>query len=56
MTARDNNKFDRIITMTCDEKCNLIGALNHLFEKDGYYTLPEEDRINISELWNMLNY
>lgn len=56
MKARDNKKFDRIITVSNEEKCNLLGALNHLFEKDQYWELPQEDRQAISEIYNMLNF
>lgn len=39
MKARDNKKFDRIITVSNEEKCELLGALNNLFNIDEYYTL-----------------
>lgn len=56
MKARDNKKFDRIITVSCEEKCNLLAALNHLFEKDNYWTLSEDDRREIGGLYDMLNF
>lgn len=56
MEARNNKKFDRIITVSNEEKCKLLGALNNLFMLDEYYSLSEDDRRKISELYNMLNF
>lgn len=58
MKARDNKKFDRIITVSNEEKCVLLGALNRLFESDQYWAvqMPQEERQGISEIYNMLNF
>lgn len=56
MEARSNEKLDRIVTFSNEERHEMLNALNSLFMIDGYYGLSVGDRRRIGELYDMLNF